>query len=417
MRERDDRAASNPSATGTSTRCGGRRGGALLLALGWLSAAMLGAQEAPLRRPGFQAGGVWESWRFATPLPVDTERVERISQLSFPLGVVIPLGSRWTFDLSGAYAIGSVQLTDTTGARTRTIDLRGPTDVKLRLVGHIVGDALLLNLGLNAPTGLTRLGSEDLSALRLIGAPPLRMPKPTLGSGLGGTAGLVLAQLAGAWALAAGATYEVRASYTPIDAAVAGITSTTDLDPSDAVHLSLGADRLIGPHRLSFLAGYDLYGKDQISLAANGGAPLGGSYQLGPSVSGLMLLELGVRGMQEFSLALVDRYRSRYSGLDGNSVDGSSGNQFDARLHARFGAPRRFGWWLGVDGHVDTGLDVDQSLATAAMSAVGGSIGLSLPLGALSLEPAIRASLGSVDTGARSSRATGVGVSLTMVRR
>ncbi|MEP7383413.1 MAG: hypothetical protein ABI910_17140, partial [Gemmatimonadota bacterium] len=417
MRERDDRTASNTSATRTRSRCAALRGRALLLVLGCFSAATLGAQEAPLRRPAFQAGGVWESWRFATPLPVDTERVERISQLSFPLGVVIPLGPRWTFDVSGAYAMGSVQLTDTTGARTRTIDLRGPTDVKLRLVGHIVGDALLLNLGLNAPTGLTRLGTEDVAALRLIGAPPLRMPSPTLGNGLGGTAGLVLAQQAGAWALAAGAAYEVRASYTPIDAAVAGIASTTELDPSDAVHLSLGADRLMGPHRLSFIASYDLYGKDQIALNSNGGAMLGGSYQLGPSVSGLMLLELGVPGMQELSLALVNRYRSRYNGLDGHSVDGSSGNQFDARLHARFGVPRRFGWWLGIDGHVDTGLDVDQSLATAAMSAVGGSLGLSLPLGAVALEPAIRASLGSVDTGARSSRATGLGASLTIVRR
>ncbi len=76
-------------------------------------------------------------------------------------------------------------------------------------------------------------------------------------------------------------------------------------------------------------------------------------------------------------MAIVDRYRDNYRGLDGRRVDGSNGNQLDARLQARFGAPRRFGWWFGIDGHVDSGLDVDQSLATAAMSAIGGSLGLS----------------------------------------
>ena len=382
-----------------------------------LDAALLGAQGVQLRRPHLQGGGTWASWRFADPVPLDTERIERVSQFSIPLGVVIPLGERWTFDVTGAYAIGEVQLTDTGGARSRTLDLRGATDVKLRLVGHLARDRILLNLGLNAPTGLASLGGEELAALRIVGAPPLRMPSPSMGNGLGGTAGLVLAQRAGAWALAAGASYEMRAQYTPIDAVLAGISSTTDLDPGDAVHLSLGADRLIGPHRLSLLANYDRYGKDAISLTGAGNVAIGGPYQLGPAYSGLMLLELGVPGMQELSLAIVDRYRSDYRGLDGRRVDGSHGNSLDARLQARFGSPRRFGWWFGVDGHLDSGLDVDQSLATAAMSAVGGSLGLSLPLGAVALEPSVRGSVGTLDTGVHSTRATGAGVSLTLVRR
>lgn len=387
------------------------------MAMASLVGGPLSAQVATLRRPLLQAGGTWATWHFDTPIPADTDRVGRVSQFSFPLGVVIPLGSRWTFDVTGAYAIGEVQLTDTSGARTRTLDLRGATDVKLRLVGHLASDRVLLNVGLNAPSGLSSLDGEELRALRIVGAPPLRMPSPTLGSGLGGTAGLVLAQRAGSWALAAGASYEIRSQYTPIDAAVAGITSTTELNPGDAVHLSLGADRLIGPHRLSFLAGYNRYGKDAISLTANGAPQAGGAYRLGPSYSGLMLLELGVPGMQELSVAIVDRYRDNYHGLDGRRVDGSNGNQLDARLQARFGVPRRFGWWFGIDGHVDSGLDVDQSLATAAMSAFGGSLGLSLPIGAVSLEPSIRGSVGTFDTGAISTRGTGFGVAVTLVRR
>lgn len=407
-----------------STRCPGvgSRGASLaamlcvVLTLG-AHPSTLAAQVTSLRRPLLQGGATWASWRFGSPVPSDTARIERVSQFSFPLGVVVPLGERWTFDVTGAYAVGEVQFADTNGARGRTLDLRGATDVKLRLVGHLASDRFLLNLGINAPTGLASLDGEDLAALRIIGAPPLRMPSPTLGSGLGGTAGVVLAQRAGSWALAAGASYEVRAQYTPIDATIAGIASTTELNPGDAIHLSLGADRLLGPHRLSFLAGYDHYAKDAVSLTANGAPQVGGAYRLGPSISGLMLLELGVPGMQEMSIAIVDRYRSEYKGFDGRRVAGSSGNQLDARLQARFGVPRRFGWWFGVDGHFDTGLDVDQSLVTAAMSSVGGSLGLSLPIGAVALEPSIRGSIGTLDTGALSTRATGIGASVTLVRR
>lgn len=417
MIARRDRVALHAERRGRATARRAWRCAAVAVAIASLAGAPLAAQVTSLRRPLLQAGGTWATWRFDTPVPADTDRVERVSQFSFPLGVVIPLGARWTFDVTGAYAMGEVQLSDTSGVHTRTLDLRGPTDVKFRLVGHLASDRLLLNLGLNAPSGLASLDGEQLRTLRIVGAPPLRMPSPTLGSGLGGTAGVVLAQRAGSWALAAGASYEIRSQYTPIDAAIAGITSTTELNPGDAVHLSLGADRLIGPHRLSFLAGYDRYGKDAISLAANGAPQVGGEYRLGPSISGLMLLELGVPGMQELSVAIVDRYRDNYHGLDGRRVDGSNGNQLDARLQARFGVPRRFGWWFGIDGHVDSGLDVDQSLATAAMSAFGGSLGLSLPIGAVSLEPSIRGSVGTFDTGAVSTRATGFGVSVTLVRR
>lgn len=410
-------ARSSPSRD-ASRRCAGvLRSAIASLVLAAVLPCVLAAQTTSLRRPLLQGGATWASWRFETPIPSDTSRIQRVSQFSFPLGVVIPLGDRWTFDLTGAYAMGEVQFADSTGARARTLDLRGATDVKLRLVGHLASDRLLLNLGINAPTGLASLDGEALQALRIVGAPPLRMPSPTLGSGLGGTAGVVLAQRAGSWALAAGASYEMRAQYTPIDAAIAGITSTTELNPGDAIHLSLGADRLLGPHRLSFLAGYDHYGKDAVTLTANGTPQVGGTYRLGPSVSGLMLLELGVPGMQELSVAIVDRYRSAYQGFDGQRVAGSSGNQLDARLQARFGVPRRFGWWFGIDGHFDTGLDVDQSLVTAAMSSAGGSLGLLLPIGAVALEPSIRGSIGTIDTGALSTRATGIGASITLVRR
>lgn len=377
----------------------------------------LHAQERGPSRGSWRSGVVSESWRFSSPLPVDSGSVDRVSQAAFPLGVSFPLGSRWSADLSGAYTIGSARVTDSIGGTVRDLSLSGPTDVKLRVVGRLVGDAVVLTGGVNAPTGLTKLAPDEVNALRLIGSPVLRMPSPTLGSGFGATAGLVVARQIAGWAVAAGASYESRASYSPVDAAAASGVAVSDLNPSDATHLTLGADRLIGQHRLSLLGSYDVYGRDQLTFADPGGDRTDASFKLGPTIAFLSLLELGVPGMQELSISFLDRYRSSFTGIDGLTAEGSSGNSVDARLRARWGAPGRLGFLLGAEGRFDTGLDVDESLATAAGSAVGATLGISIPIGGVSIDPAVRYVIGTIDTGAINSSASSLGFTITLGRR
>lgn len=382
-----------------------------------LTAAPSAAQGRAGRAASVATGVVAESWRFATPLAVDSGLVDRVTQLSIPLGVAIPLSARWTADLSGAYTIGSARLTDSLGGNSRTLDLRGPTDMKLRVVGRLVGDALIVTAGVNAPTGLTQLGGDELTALRLIGAPPLRMPSPTLGSGLGATAGVVVARQVGPWAVALGGSYEARAAYSPIDVAAAGAVAISDLDPSNAAHLTLGADRLLGEHRVSLLGSYDLYGEDRLTFTGGGAGNTSATFQLGPTVAVLALIELGVPGMQELSIAAVNRYRAAFTGIDGETAVGSSGNSIDTRIRARWGGEGRLGVLLGAEGRFDTGLDIDASLAAAATTAVGGTLGVSIPLGGISLDPAVRAVIGTIDTGDVRTRATSLNFTLAIGRR
>jgi hypothetical protein len=373
-----------------------------------------GAQARIPRTTGVSLEPTFFSWSFATPLDHDSARVKSLSQIALPFSVVVPLGDRWTFDASGAYTTGQVKLEDEDGNDAGSLDLNGPTDVKLRLVGRVAGDAVLLTLGVNAPTGLTKLDDSEVVALRAIGAPALQMPAPTLGGGFGASAGIVLAREMGSWALAFGTSYELRSSYTALEAEIAD-GATTDLDPSDVTHVSLGADRLIGGHRLSLLATGDVFGDATLRLQSGGGEAEG-TYKLGPAFSFLALLELGVPGLRELSIAVIDRYRSSYQGFDGATAEGSSGNAIELQARLRTGQPGRIGFVVGADAWMDTGLEVDNSIATSAATAAGLLLGVSIPTGTYALEPFVRANFGTVDTGPRSTSATGLGFGVTLRR-
>lgn len=380
------------------------------------------AQERLLGGRTGETGVVYERWSFSGGVPRggasgDSIRVESASQLSVPITVILPIGSSWTFDAYAAYATGEVSLDrpDSTEGGTSTYQLNGLTDVKLRLVGALRGDNLLLTLGLNAPSGTTGLDREQLKALQVLGAPALRFRTPSLGGGVGGTIGLVAAQEIGGWAWALGTSYELRGGYRPIEALVAG-SSQPDLDPGDAVHLSLGTDGLLGPHRMSVTLSGDLYSKDQLTFDVGAGETKS-TYTLGPSYGAEWQLQLAPGRFRELALYVVDRYRTQFKDNEGDKVDGSSGNELDAGATALIGRAGRTGVLLGLDGRFHTGLSVDNTIATAAMRAFGATAGLSMPAGRLDVRPFVRAQLGSIKNGGESSSASGLSGGLTFGTR
>ena len=166
------------------------------------------------------------------------------------------------------------------------------------------------------------------------------MPAPLLGTGAGVSAGIVLATQAGAWALAAGGAYEKRGSYTPIEASIAGVTTSTDLRPGAMMHFTLGADRLLGENRLSLLAAADMYAADEVSASGNGSAA-SGTYQLGPSYTVLAALDIGAAAFRELRITVSDRFRTAFKGLDGLTAPGSSGSYLDLSARGVLGRPGR----------------------------------------------------------------------------
>lgn len=386
-----------------------RRGRALLLLAGLalLPARASAQQERLVDFQTWELDPVFEQWRFPTALPEplrggsqpDTLFLRGASEWSLPLAAVIPLGDRWTLDASAAYAMGSVRLAryDSVLA-TDHLTLNGLTDVKLRATGRLRGDNLLLTLGANLPTGTTRLDAEELTALGVLAAPGLRFQTPALGGGFGATTGIVAARQLRGWAWALGASYELRGKYAPIAALSAGAPST-DLDPGDAVHLSLGTDGLVGQNRMSLSVAADLFGRDRLTIGTAGGTRQVVGYRLGPMYSAQWEAELALPGFRDAGVYAVDVYRTPFTRADGSRPRGAYGNELDAGATGHVGLTRAFSLAVGLDGRWHTGLRIDNTLATAAIRAGGVMLGLDYTRGGLTLRPFVHGQTGTIDTG------------------
>jgi hypothetical protein len=375
-----------------------------------------GAQERLVGGATWAVAPVYQTWSFGTPLAQDSLAVRGAAQLSVPIAVQVPLGRRWTLDAFGAYARGEARVAGPRGEETTRL-LDGPSDLRLRATGQLVGDGVLLTLGVNAPTGTVRLDDTQLDALRVVGAPALGFRTPVLGSGFGATLGVVLARQVGAWAWALGTAYERRSAYTPVEASIAGVRSPTDLTPGGAVHLSLGADGLAGQHRMSFALAGDLYATDRLDLPVADGTRDRQRYRLGPTVTATWQTQFATVGVRDLTLLVVDRYRAPFQDGGGTSVSGSSGNYFDASLSGMVGPAGGRALVLGLDARHHTGLSVDNTLTTAGVAAAGATLGLALPVGRSRLHPYVRGQLGRIDTGAATSSATSLSVGLSVGSR
>jgi hypothetical protein len=355
----------------------------------------------------------WQRWSFPTPLNSDSTTVSGVSQLSIPFSTSFTPIRNWQVDVSGALARGSVTTTSAAGTE-QTLSLTGATDVRIRATGRVAGDQLWLTLGVGLPTGRVELSEQETAALYVIGAPALRMTTPVLGSGTGMTAGVVYTPVIGRWAVGLGLSYERRATYTPLEATLAG-GDAVELDPADVLHLSLGLDRIIGQGRVSILFVADRYGTDLINLrAASDDALPGTSYRLGPTLALQVQYELASATFRQLRLFASPRYRASFQDGSGVTVGGSSGAMIDAGASATLGRATGLGLVITVDGAFDTGLAVDETLATARMSGAGLSLGLEVLARRLALRPYVRGSLHRIDPGTGNVTAQGLGAGIVL---
>jgi hypothetical protein len=379
------------------------------------------AQERLLSTGTSSAGVVYESWHFGNdgfmqPVGAGTQsvRITSVSQLSIPVAATVSLGDRWTVDVATAYATGRVTLAapDTALGGTSTYTLSGVSDVRLRASGRLIGDNLLVTLGVNAPTGATSLDAREFGALRVLAAPALGLQTPVLGTGTGTTAGLVYARELNGWAWALGTSYEMRRSYAPVT--VAGGVAAPDFSPGNALHLSLGADGLIGQNGLTVGVSADLYGESELRLPAQtiGGPGIqstageAATSQLGPIFTANAQFRVAARSFRELTVYAVDHYRTSYK-RSGVEAPGSSGNYVDAGVRGVVAAAPATDILMALDVRHQTGLSVDNTLATAAMRSGAITIGLVRALTrGYALRPFVRGQLGRITSGDTSSTAT-----------
>ena len=202
---------------------------------------------------------VAESWSFSGATPSGgAASVVSASQFTVPVTAIVPVTSGWALDAYVAYAHGSVTVDRGGSVGKEQLTLSGVNDAKLRLVGKLHGDNLMLTLGASLPSGTTALGPQELEALSVLASPALRFRTPTLGNGASGTGGLVVAGEKGAWALAMAGSFEKRADYAPAEALTSGLGRPA-LRAGDAIHISFGADRLLQAARQTFSLIGDVY--------------------------------------------------------------------------------------------------------------------------------------------------------------
>jgi hypothetical protein len=371
---------------------------------------------------GVTAEGIWfggDGVRQASLLGGDTLRVTRLSQLSVPITAVTPLGGNWTLDATTVYGTGSVTLEDA-GARRTTASLSGLSDVRLRATGRLFDESLLITAGANLPTGRTELDAEQLTALRAIAAPALGLMAAPVGQGPGGTLGVLLARPVGEWAVAGGVAYEIRGEFAPVAALVAGAPSI-DFRPGNVIHASLGADRLVGKHRLSAAFSADIYAQDRLRAGATATSGASGvslaEVKLGPIFTTDLQLQIAAPRLRELVLWGTNRWRTPFS-RDGVRVEGSSGNYLDAGLRGTLPLAGRVDLVTALDGRWHTGLDLDDALTTAGVTGGALTLGLSRAVGAVTVQPFVRGQAGRLTfTRAESASYTGGAAGLTILTR
>jgi hypothetical protein len=372
----------------------------------------LATQQSVLVAPTFQ------SWSFGdgllqTTLRGDTVRASRATQISIPIAAEFRFGERWQLDIGAAVVDSRVSL----DRRDATLDvdefaLRGVTDVKVGFTGHLVPDQVLFTVGLSAAPGGTDLDPQELEALRVFAAPALGYGVPSMGLGQAATAGVVLARQVSGWAWAFGGSYELRSGSTPL--VISSGLPALDFHPSDAIHLTLGTEGLVGPHAMTVGLSADIFSDDDYS---SDGQPITSARtRLGPILTAEWQLRLATPQLRELVVYVTDRYRTKYS-RGGGKVPESSANYLDVGASAVAPLGPRAGLVMGLGLRHHTGLKADSSAASAAARIGGASVGLRYDRANYRIEPVVRAQLGRLDTFRATADVREIVAGVTLTRR
>lgn len=357
-----------------------------------------------------------QTWTFTKAVPLDSLTIKSASQFSVPFSVTLPLHARVTTSITGAVASSSLDASRDDGSAVKR-SFTGLSDIRVRANGKLIGDAVQLTVGLNLPTGAVNLSATQNDVLRVVAAPALGAQVPIAGNGFGGTVGLILARQISGWAWAAGAGVEKRGSYAPLDAQIAGLDSRTELVPGSAAHFSIGTDGLLGRHRLSAGVVADVFGEDQVQLVSDAITVRTENYQLGPTMSASAQLLVDNSKIRNLTLRINERFRSGFKNGSGVQVDGSSGNYLELGASGLAGAAGRRALLFGADVRQHSGLPVDKGLIGASLTAVGVTLGLSLPASTMEFRPTLHLSGGSIETAGVKTGMTTVSVGLTVIAR
>jgi hypothetical protein len=237
------------------------------------------------------AAGVINQQRFVRIMPVYQRWAiasdSTFSELSIPVMIYLPVRYNWSVSFSGSQAAVKGD---------NFADLSGLTDAQLATSYHLEKANLLLNLGINLPSGKGELTLPQLTTSAVLSSNVFQFQVPNFGQGLNISPSVTwAAPVRENFVLGLGASYQYKGKFTPL------ANSSLDYDPGDEMLLTGGFDaRLSTTATLTGDLIFTFYMTDKI----NGGEIFGPGNKL---VANLQFRQYF--GFDE--LALLARYRSR----------------------------------------------------------------------------------------------------------
>ncbi len=214
-----------------------------------LAAGPLGAQ-APVYESARGSGGVEQrGYTFGSGI-----ELKQASQLSLPLAAGVPLGGRTFVDITASYA--ATTLTAQDGTRQEIVGL---TDTQLR-AAYSLSSAVTLSAGLNLPSGVSQIATDQLSVVRSAAQNFLPFPVSSYGAGFGAAGGVVVVRRVGEWNVGVAGSARYISAYRPFS------DSGGSYAPGPEAKIRVGFERLLG-ERTSITGGltYTTFGTDEFT--------------------------------------------------------------------------------------------------------------------------------------------------------
>ena len=235
-----------------------------LMALATLVATLAEAQQNLVSQGSLVGGAEYRSYSFG-----DNFTADRISQFAVPVGFIMPIGDRFSFDLGTAYASTRVDFSGTHES------FQHFTDTQLRASYMFGTDAVVASVMVNLPTGAETISAREFSVTSSVSSNFLLFPVNSYGSGFSVTPGLATAFTTGGWNLGLAGSVRWNGEYQPFSDSA---SKSLNYQPGMEGRLRLGADRLIGSSRLTLGATFSTFGTDE---ASGGGLSSTGRYSPG----------------------------------------------------------------------------------------------------------------------------------------
>jgi hypothetical protein len=176
-----------------------------------------------------------------------------VTQLSVPIAIIVPIGSRFTVDLSTAWADSRVS-----SGGTESSKISGLTDTQLRGNLSLFDGSAIFTLGLNLPTGMYKVPDGQQEAAGQIGSDFLLYPVSSMGSGAAATGGIAIAKTLGEWNLGFGGSFRKSTSFDAYEVQ----SDVLKFEPGSEARVRLGLDRAVGDGRISLAGTWSTFTDD-----------------------------------------------------------------------------------------------------------------------------------------------------------